>query len=656
MQHLSLFFFLLFSCTLASHATELVTLKAANGTEIEIYPLCFDSPSQTVAFANRDKEISSAPLNHFHANEHAKLSLLIPDHSLLNQWSQSIQPEPEAFPPVPPKGWQLVGWDKGNRANIQSFNQRDYGNKTSDCLPNSLINTLQWWHEQNFVEFPKKRTSEKQVDWFHKEISRAAGTRNNSGTYWNDLRHAMFRFSKKHLNGDYLFACFQSYTLTPAKLTHYCNNSTAAILSLSIYNGRKYNGGHAVTLISAKPNGRIKINTWGLKLSCELVPLEKQLLPRSASDNTTQYAQAYELEFFNKNELPSYFADSKIRFIIAPKHHDCLIMFLPYQRQKSGVTWLPHPETSTFVEPLVPEPVELKEEVFLHGTAAVTDFTRPPAPMTRSWESAEGKKLHSTLVQVDGDDTVHFKNGHQSAQVPMQMLSPEDQARAAFWRSSTGPKFTLPAATLCYSFRPTNHAKSTPLKILIHYDGSNKATMEIPDYNRELRYDSALGKLEVYDMQSGKVVLLANCAFHKTLKGIEHLNFSDFKEWSPKTLRGYAYRTTKVPHFPTGNTCCANVAANPVTELLGYLLGWSVTRDSGGKRVSEDMVEVFSTSQIYSKRAELTSNLEIARHWELLPTKVVWSGFTHKSNGSLQLVSVVLKDDSDLPMTHSESD
>lgn len=644
---LTVFLCLLLS-SVYSLADDFIKVKLANSDEVEIKPLHFDQHSKVVTYALLDKTILAAPIQNFHETETSKLLTLTTQGELLSKWSGKPQPEPENFPPLPPRGWQLIGWDKGYRDNIQSFDCFDYERNYS-ARPNSLVNTLKWWDEQHFVKFPQKRTVEKQNKWLHNSVTKATDPPSKHEDLWDYVSQGMFEFSKKYLNSDYLFPCYRIESITLGKLAYFTQGNTAACLSVSIYHGSRYQYQSAVTLISAEPDGRIKFNTRGLKMSGNIVALAKQSIPHGY--HTKGKAHAYEIELANTIDLPKRFENDEIRFLIEPSRKNFLYLFLPYQRQKSGVTWIPHPETSTFIEPLVPEPVEPKKEVFLHGTTAVTDFTRPPAPMTRSWESAEGKKLHSTLVQVDGDDTAHFKNGHQSAQVPMHMLSPEDQARAAFWRSSTGPKFTLPAATLCYAFKPTNHAKSTPVKILIHYDGSNKATMEIPDYNRELRYDSALGKLEVSDLQSGKVILLADCAFHKTLKGIEHLNFSDFKEWSPKTLRGYAYRTTKVPHFPTGNTCCANVAANPVTELLGYLLGWSVTRDSGEKRVSEHMLEVFSTSQIYSKRAELTSNLEIARHWGLLPTKVVWSGFSGKSTGSLELVSVALEKNSEFIIT-----
>lgn len=244
----------------------------------------------------------------------------------------------QLFPPVAPTGWQYVPIGRNDRSFIPTYNQTDYGYKAGSCVPNSLVNTLSWWDESKMVKFPQERNAHKQVDWLHTIISRESRTR-NSGTSWVDLTKGMRDFEQKFFKGTYQFPCYTAGKLTPEKLAFFTQSNWALCLHVDVYYGSKYSGGHGVTLVSADKQGRVAINTWGMRFEGVL----KKMKPKHGVPAHKQPLN-YEIEFSNLDSLPSRIRDRGVRFTIEESKRAAIRVFIPLEKYKEGMKWNPMPQ------------------------------------------------------------------------------------------------------------------------------------------------------------------------------------------------------------------------------------------------------------------------------------------------------------------------
>ncbi|MBK1856199.1 hypothetical protein JO972_14605 [Verrucomicrobiaceae bacterium 5K15] len=225
-------------------------------------------------------------------------------------------------------GRSEVPHDQVTRRNVPNFNQADYGKKASDCVPNSYAMFISWWHTSGWVKMPESRkAADKQVDWLHDRLSRRMKTRNNSGTRASRLAENMQQFFREEMHTPVAFTHRFDYDYSPENLAKYTQGANATVLYVTTYSGRKKQGGHAVTLKIAKPDGSIEFNTWGMSLTGKIkrIPGEE-----SMSYELRKKIPSYEIELDVGTRLPEWFIDQEQRFVLEASEYDCISVLTPY--------------------------------------------------------------------------------------------------------------------------------------------------------------------------------------------------------------------------------------------------------------------------------------------------------------------------------------
>jgi hypothetical protein len=623
---------LLLSLQLWSQA-ERLTVTTGTG-EIEITPLCFSPSSNSLAFADSSGIIRSAKLGFFDNQHHDQLVACTSDLKQWNAWSNTILPEPTSYPPIPPRGLQLIGWDKSDRAYIQSFNQSDYGKKASDCVPNSFVNTAQWWDAQKFVTFPQQRKLEKQIEWLHTTVARAAGTRNNSGTHYDGLRAGLADISKRYLDNRYVFPFFKVPAPDIEKLAFYTTGNTAACLSISVYYNNKYQSGHSVTLIEVTSNGKIKFNTWGEKFSGILKPYKLQNNQHAGITD----AQAYEIELYNQNELPEWMLNYEVSFKLEPARHNHLYLTLPYKKLTVGDTWAPHPEVKNF-RPTPKAITTLTQPAQTsYKPEPQVNFERQCPPLLDSWYSTTGKTMKALLIATNGNE-LSFKKGSRTLKLPFDQLSLSSQCKALLWDGANGKRRELPACTLIYQLRQNRNLTQN---ITIHYDGSSRAIAIIPMMNREVHYDHEPLTFKVYRTPSNELIATGSPVSSSSEPSI---TAKQLEQWHPASVTQFTGRFIQSPQFPSGNLTMGNISAPPIAALLSILNGKQISYEDGHFGFHFPAFKINSFSHYPTVNFELERALKLAHYWEMLPLKLQWTSKVSRATGQLQLIKITpLKD------------
>lgn len=315
----------------------------SNGKEVEARLLYFTTRTNeeknttwdAILLASNTNKIVELRYSHFDKSVHPTLK-----KRQKNQRSQkrarTHSDGEQAYPAAPPLGWQYAQYDDVIRDFIPTYNQTDYGYKAGSCVPNSLVNSLAWWDQQGIVKFPQKHNREKQIDWLHTRITREAKTRNR-GTSFQNLIDGVNDFTADDLKGDYDFPCTIVSHLTPEKLAFFTKGNAAVCLAVEVYFGKKHQSGHGVTVTKATPDGKISINTWGLKLDGQL-----KRMPKKFQSKQKGAPIKYEIEWRNKVDIPEYLLDMKLRFTI---ERGRFYVFYPLEKQQAGMTWRPAPQS-----------------------------------------------------------------------------------------------------------------------------------------------------------------------------------------------------------------------------------------------------------------------------------------------------------------------
>ncbi len=242
------------------------------------------------------------------------------------------------FPIINSTGFKLVDEKKAPRSLIPNFNQSDYGKKTSDCVPNSYAMFLAWWHLRDWVKISKKRDFQDKVDWIHQRLARTMRTRNNSGTGMNKSAGGLTKFFTDEMKSKAAFTFQRVEDYRPENMYQYVKGANCTVLSLSIFNDRKYSGGHAVTLKSMAKDGTLEFNTWGLSLKGKLkvIPdseIKKKIYfwtPEGRRKLKIIKLAQYEIELINRTDLPDWFVNAEKRFVLDPEKWDGLAVLTPY--------------------------------------------------------------------------------------------------------------------------------------------------------------------------------------------------------------------------------------------------------------------------------------------------------------------------------------
>ncbi len=217
-----------------------------------------------------------------------------------------------------------------DRTLIPVLDQSKYGTKASDCLPNSYAAFFLWWDQSGQVPIPKGKDFDAKAQWIHRELSIRCGTRNNSGTEFEDTRKGIREYFKKYHQDRFKVAMTTIYDISPASLAKHTAGSTATVLCLSTYQGRRLRrsnaGYHAVSLMNVEDDGRIELTTWGIHLKGKMTPMPEEDIPRNARFPRGTPRVIYEIVFDPDCEFPDWFKKNNYRFLVDPSNYSCLEM------------------------------------------------------------------------------------------------------------------------------------------------------------------------------------------------------------------------------------------------------------------------------------------------------------------------------------------
>lgn len=245
------------------------------------------------------------------------------------------------FPDVDTSGFKSIPPEKATRLNLPNYNQSDYGKKASDCVPNSYAMFVAWWHINKWINVPgRERNFSDKVDWIHKRLARHMGTRNNSGTDNRKNIRGLQKFFSDEVKAHAAFTMEQIVDYRPENLAKHTKGANCTVLMLTIYYGRKNEGGHAVALKRVHPDGTLEFNTWGcsLKGKLKVLPGEKvkahSVGPRKFVGGKEVISKLmlprYEIEISTPSDLPDWFKNNDGRFILDASEYDQLMVLTPY--------------------------------------------------------------------------------------------------------------------------------------------------------------------------------------------------------------------------------------------------------------------------------------------------------------------------------------
>lgn len=250
----------------------------------------------------------------------------------------AITPEADTKPanPLlePPPGYESLAPAKLDRTEIPTLDQAKYGHKASDCVPNAYAMFFMWWDEHANLKIPRGRNFDDKAEWIHKELARAFGTRNNRGTYYDDVDSGLTEFFERRYADTATIKAHREYDIRPASLAPHVAGGHATILCLSVHHGEKYEYGHAVSVLNLNADGIIEFNTWGQKFTGRIVstgPLD----PKERPAVSGAPSERYEIVLDASNDLPQWMKDREVRFLMDPTRWDNLHMVVPFVKKKS---------------------------------------------------------------------------------------------------------------------------------------------------------------------------------------------------------------------------------------------------------------------------------------------------------------------------------
>ncbi len=234
-----------------------------------------------------------------------------------------------------------------SRANIPVINQKDYG-KGSDCVPSAFCTFLLWWDQNNHIPINKRGDFARKAQYIHTRTGRYFATRNNRGTYSEDMRKGIAKYFTKDLEDIAAHRMTTVFDCDPEVLARYTQGTLATLLSISIFTDGRYDSGHMVALVDADPDGRIVLNTWGKQIKGKLEYVgEAEFYQQVGYRSNSGKASHYRIIFTSPDALPVWMNDQETTFEIDPSRSDFLTVIAPYRFAREGVKARP-PEDPRF--------------------------------------------------------------------------------------------------------------------------------------------------------------------------------------------------------------------------------------------------------------------------------------------------------------------
>lgn len=341
--------------------------------------------------------------------------------------------DPDAFLPDP----------KFDRTVFPTINQSDYGSKASDCVPSSFCNFVLWWDMEGYLPIDKRGGFDKKAEYIHSRMARYFKTRNTAGTDLRDAKEGAKAYFEKEVSELATVRVLSDYNCDPDNLRRYTTGPNATLLGVSVYYGRKAEGGHVVALSQVEDNGDLVIYTWGARIRGRLKVIEKDLrLPMATTSKT---GHKYEIEFMNKGDLPEWMIDYEVRFEIDPGSWDGLMVISPYRYKTPGAGLPPPPD------PLM-EPTQTRQYAPgtvvtpLHPNPEVTTLAPPKFPyhfkkasrFDHDWTLTDGTTLTGPIASC-GDQSITIAVDQKRHSHSLTDFVPADRARGYLWRGITDP-------------------------------------------------------------------------------------------------------------------------------------------------------------------------------------------------------------------------
>lgn len=231
-----------------------------------------------------------------------------------------------------------------DRAKVPLLKQGEVGKLTNNCLPNTLAAFLLWWDQQGVLGVPHQGDPSIKAAWLHERLTDYCATSETAGTSTRNARRGLRSYFERHLAGTAALRVETDFDCTPANLARYPVGLAACLLNITVYHGDIKQGGHFVTLLNATPDGTLRFRTWGLDFQGKL-----RVLPPSPANPVARLgkepAVCREIDLGNTAQLPKWFRQLRIRFVLDPAEWNGITVAVPslYQKQPGTAPAPPDP-------------------------------------------------------------------------------------------------------------------------------------------------------------------------------------------------------------------------------------------------------------------------------------------------------------------------
>ncbi len=229
------------------------------------------------------------------------------------------------------------------RNKLPRLNQGEFGSVSNNCFPNALAAFLLWWDEQGVLAVPVPGDAHTKAVWLHERLNDYCATTEAEGTATRNGLRGVRSYFQHHLAEVAALRVGTDFDCTPANLARYPVGLAACLLNVTVYHGDTRQGCHFVALLAAGPDGTLRFRSWGQDCQGKLRVLEETPTPAAHGPRGIP-ATRREIDLTHTSDLPAWFRQLKVRFVIDPAEWNGLIIAVPYIYQKKPGRAAPPPD------------------------------------------------------------------------------------------------------------------------------------------------------------------------------------------------------------------------------------------------------------------------------------------------------------------------
>jgi len=597
---LPILFLILTSWSFASNAlSELRVWKLKKGT-VSAKIVYLSADKLKVYYAEADDVIKEFPLALFDDSA----IKIIKDLDLADKRLHGINstrptrfspaPLPEAWPPLPGKGWQIRNWNV-NRNALNGADPKDYNAR--DKRTEFKMGAALWWHSNFTFRHKKAKNQEKLLKSLYR-------------VFRKEERLSSEEFVPEDQKGKVGVMINTYRQVKPSEFDQFLGGNCVTGIYITPHEGsRNYRSDYSIIKKAAK-KGSYVLHYWGNQVTGHFVQLQGE------KGKTEEYV----FEYDDLDRVPDWFKDRKLKFhySIGGTYSYGITTMIPVERQIPGVKWMPHPTSKKVEKAKEPKPVA--DSVVLPDNEI--DFLDKQRPLTMEITSSKGKSTIATVHKLN-EGQVKIRKRNSNHTLAVDTLDFESQMKLHFWKANHGVKYKLPACRLHYKVRGLKSGYG--YNFTIAYDGISKCYLTTQNHNEEVYFNSETVTYSVYKSEKGRLLLKAKHPYHSENKleyptqGRLGDNRKNYPSTTASDTNGFADRvimsksTTINNHRDVKVLKAAHVEAQPVVQ---FMHGFSNIQVPATQTISRSNFSLVSTMRLLYENATLPMELQWtqARH------------------------------------------